>query len=120
MLKACKRLRVHLSNLVNRSGAVHKFDSFSSVFLQRVVNDVSNIMTVRNSADIPTIHIRFLVLAVRIAVLNLKIGCTRFLPHDQLTFHVISSYWTLHKTCVEYTIVKWATMLPSEAPRVVT
>jgi hypothetical protein len=77
-------------------GAFHNFDSLISLFLQRIIRGAGNIVAVRNSTDIPRIPVRVLVLTVPIAVLNLNIGCNRFLPLDCLTSRVLSSYWTPH------------------------
>ena len=85
-----------MSDLAEHSGAFHNFDSFITLFLQRIIRDAGNIVAVRNSTDIPRIHVTVFVLTVPIAVLNLNTGCNRFLPLDCLTFRVPSSYWTPH------------------------
>jgi hypothetical protein len=95
-VETCRRLCVRLSDLFEHSSAFHNFDSLISLSLQRIVRGAGNIVAVRNSTDIPRIHVRVLVLTVPIAVLNLNTGCNRFLPLDCLTFRVLSSYWTPH------------------------
>jgi hypothetical protein len=68
--KACRRLCVRLSDFAEHSGALHYFDSLIPVLLQRVIRGAGNIVAVRNSSDIPTMHVRVLLLTVPIYVLN--------------------------------------------------